>query len=187
MSQTSSILPRSELPSISRTASMRCAQIEHHGVERLAAREREQLPGQALAAARGRLDRVDRAQVLGLGDPPAQHLRVAAHDHQQIVEVVRDAAGQLAERLHLLRLRQLFARARRARLRLAPLGDVAGDLGKADQRAFLVMDRVDDDTRPEAAAVLAHGASLRPRIFLRARRSAERLVGQAGFALLGVE
>ena len=35
-----------------------------------------------------------------------QQLEVAADDLQQVVEVVRDAAGELADRLHLLRLAQ---------------------------------------------------------------------------------
>ena len=54
---------------------------------------------------------------------------------QQIVEVVREAAGQLAERLHLLRAEQLLARFLEPQLRLALLGHVAGDLGEADQLA----------------------------------------------------
>ena len=51
-----------------------------------------------------------------VGDPPlrthvaghvaAQQLQVAAHHLQQVVEVVRHAAGELADRLHLLRLAQ---------------------------------------------------------------------------------
>ena len=35
-----------------------------------------------------------------------EQLQVAGDDEQQIVEVVGDAAGQLANRLHLLRLRK---------------------------------------------------------------------------------
>ncbi len=35
-----------------------------------------------------------------------QGLQAAADDHQQIVEVVSDAAGELADRLHLLALTQ---------------------------------------------------------------------------------
>src|SRR5690606_19608401 len=41
-------------------------------------------------------------------------------------------------------------------LRIAPLGDVAGDLGEADDLAQVVVDGVDADMRPEAAAILAH-------------------------------
>ena len=44
-----------------------------------------------------------------LGDAgPAQHVGRALDDGQQIVEIVGDAAGELAERLHLLRLAQLL-------------------------------------------------------------------------------
>src|SRR6185437_16401638 len=44
--------------------------------------------------------------------------------------------------------------------RLAPLGDVAGDLGEADQFAVVVVDRVDDDVRPEDRTVLADAPAL---------------------------
>ena len=36
------------------------------------------------------------------------------------------------------------------------LGDVARDLGEADERAGFVADRIDHDTGPEPRAVLAH-------------------------------
>ena len=39
--------------------------------------------------------------------PPAEHFESPLQYRQQIVEVVRDTAGQLAERLHLLRLTEL--------------------------------------------------------------------------------
>jgi hypothetical protein len=42
----------------------------------------------------------------------------------------------------------------------AALGDVAGDLGEADQLAVLVADRVDHHAGPEAGAVLAHAPAL---------------------------
>ena len=61
-----------------------------------------------------------------------------------------------------------------ALLRLAPLGDVAGDLGEADQLAVLVADRVDDDVGPEAAAVLAHAPALRLEAALAQRRRERR-------------
>ena len=84
-----------------------------------------------------------------------QRLDMAGDDHQQIVEVVRDAAGELAERLHLLRLGELLLHPLERDLRVAPLGDVAGDLGEADQLAVVVADRIDDDAGPEERAVLA--------------------------------
>ena len=48
---------------------------------------------------------------------PLQRLEVADDDGQQVVEVVRDAAGQLADRLHLLRLGELLRASSRASLR----------------------------------------------------------------------
>ena len=53
----------------------------------------------------------------------AQHVEIADDDRQQVVEVVRQSAGKLADRLHLLRLAQLLA----LLLRLAPFGQVADD------------------------------------------------------------
>ena len=70
----------------------------------LAAREREQLRGQPRAA----LDRAgDAAQALVAlfrSDVLQQQLHIARDDLQDVVEVVGDAAGQLADRFHLLRL-----------------------------------------------------------------------------------
>jgi hypothetical protein len=71
----------------------------------LAAAERQQLTGEA-ARAVGRLQ--DFAHVLAPGVRCLQRvhdqLAVAADGGQQVVEVVRDAAGQPADGLHLLRL-----------------------------------------------------------------------------------
>ena len=122
-------------------------------IERLASRERQQLARQALAAIGGRMHGVDRLQMLRVGEPAAQQLRVAADDHQQIVEIVGDAAGQLSERLHLLRLGELLLRPLERGLRFPPLGDVARDLHEADERADLVADRLDHHARPEQALV----------------------------------
>src|SRR6185437_16918007 len=61
-------------------------------IERHDAREREQLPGQVLAARRRNLDRLQRTLVLRLGEAALEALRVTTHDHQQIVEVVGDSA-----------------------------------------------------------------------------------------------
>ena len=66
----------------------------------------EQLPRQALAALRRIGDRIEELGLLVAGDVPAQPLHGTAHDHQQIVEIVRDAAGQLSDCLEPLRLTQ---------------------------------------------------------------------------------
>src|SRR5438309_1246139 len=74
-------------------------QIEHLRVERLPPRKAEQLPRQAFAPANGAFDRFDRP--LWILVLPKQ-LEVAADDHQQIVEIVGDASGQLPDRLQPL-------------------------------------------------------------------------------------
>jgi hypothetical protein len=91
---------------------------------------------------------------------PWQHFEAAGQHRQQVVEVVRDAAGQLADRFHFLRLEQRRIRLGQRGVGLLLLGQVARDLGKADQLAHVVVDGVDDDVGPEAGAVLAHAPAL---------------------------
>ena len=145
------------------------------GAEPLAAGEREQLAREGGTALGRDLDRFGRARGLGivLGEP-LECLDVPAHDHQQVVEIVRDAAGQLPERVHLLRFGKLLLHLLEFHLRFAPLGVVACDLGEAHQRAVLV-DRVDHHACPEERAVLAHAPAFR-RIasMLRRRREGAR-------------
>ena len=62
------------------------------------------------------------------GRPAQQQLAVAVDDGQQVVEVVGHAAGQPADRLHLLRLPELL-------LQPPPLGDVLDDRCRADDLA----------------------------------------------------
>jgi hypothetical protein len=94
------------------------------GLQRLAPRECEETPRQVRPAQR-RFERIAH-QFLGhqvvLTYLP-QQVEVADDDCQQVVEVVRKAAGKLADRLHLLGLAQLVA----LLVRLAPLGQVAND------------------------------------------------------------
>ena len=66
-----------------------------------------------------------------------QELRVAGDHHQQVVEVMRNAAGQAAHRFHLLRLAQLL-------LERAPFGNVLGE--QLEHHAFTV---AVSDGRPE--------------------------------------
>jgi hypothetical protein len=86
------------------------AQTDHCRVQWLAPRKGEKLPGQPLAPRRGTLDRLDCTQVPRIGDPLLQKLRIAAHHHDHVVEVMRCAARQLAQRLHFLGLGQLLLR-----------------------------------------------------------------------------
>ena len=67
---------------------------------------------------------------------------------------MRDAAGELAERLDLLRLRELLLRALQRELRFVALGDVARDLGEADDLAVRVADRIHDDVAQKRSPFL---------------------------------
>src|SRR5258708_33602584 len=64
-----------------------------------------------------------------------------------VLELVADAAGELADGLHLVRVAELI-------LDGTALRQVACDLGKADQYSGFVVDRVDDHVCPKLAAVL---------------------------------
>src|SRR5687768_12703624 len=98
-----------------------------------------------------------------------------------------DPAGELAERLDLLDVGALRLGALERELGLAPLGNVAGDLGEADEAAVIVADRIDDNIRPEQRPVLADAPALRLEAALldRGLQGAGREPGRA--VLLGVE
>ena len=75
------------------------------GCERLLAREREQMLGEIGAARGGLVDHPrDGGELRLVLDGVGQDLDRAGDHGQDIVEVVRDAAGELADRLHLLGL-----------------------------------------------------------------------------------
>ena len=111
------------------------ADIEHLRLQRLPAGKCQQLSGQLGGALHGLGDRVDVAPAaLFRQFAAAQEVGRGADDGQEIVEIVRHAAGQLADRFHLLRLPQRF-------LALAALGDVDGLRHRADDGAVLVAQR----------------------------------------------
>ena len=64
-----------------------------------------------------------------------EQLHAAGEHREQVVEVVRDAAGQLAERLHLLRLPKRLLRRAQPLLVAQPLGHVVDELVGADALA----------------------------------------------------
>ena len=82
---------------------------------------------------------------VGLG---AQQRRVARDDREQVVEVVRDAAGEAPDRLHAPRLLELL-------LEAALLGDVADDERRRVDVPVRVADREAGDGRRERRAVAA--------------------------------
>lgn len=69
-------------------------------------REGEQALGQPGGALRGLMDLGQQCPWPAFRYVPERQLQIAEDDRQQIVEIVRDAAGQLPERFHLLRLPQ---------------------------------------------------------------------------------
>src|SRR5271166_1616133 len=85
---------------------------------------------------------------------------MATDDHQQIVEIVRDAACQLTERLHLLRLGKLILCPLERDLCLPSLGDVTRDVYKANERARLIADRLNHNACPKLALVSSHAPAL---------------------------
>ena len=67
------------------------------------------MTGQLGAAIRGLADQPgDRGKLRLVGNGVGQDIDRAGDDGEHVVEVVRDAAGELADRLHLLRLPQLL-------------------------------------------------------------------------------
>ena len=84
-------------------------QVDDPGSEHLLAAEGQQLAGQRRSAFGGAGDFLGRAAQLRLGAQTfQQELRVARNHHQQIVEVMRDAARQTSDGFHLLRLAKLL-------------------------------------------------------------------------------
>jgi hypothetical protein len=79
------------------------AHVHGFGIECLAARKGQHALGERGAALGARDGVVDEPHELGLvGQALAQQLQAAEDRHEQVVEVMGDAAGQLADRLHLL-------------------------------------------------------------------------------------
>jgi hypothetical protein len=116
--------------------------IDRFGPQFLAAGESEQALGQggtALCGAAGAIDQAARAVVAV--EASSQHFEIAEDRHQEVVEVVRQAAGKLAEAvelLHLVHLRQRLLALRRALLDAAlELGIRLGELGRALLHAAL--------------------------------------------------
>jgi len=154
------------------------------GIKRLASGERQQPMGERGRALRRAVGDGDKAIDIAdatLRNPRLDHFKTADDAGQKVVEVMRQPAGELADRLHLLRLKQSFARLFEFLLRLLTLGEVARDLGEADQFTQVV-NRMNDDARPKARAVLANAPPFR----LVMARSSGRLQSQFWYASLGV-
>ncbi len=87
------------------------AGVENLGLQGLPPRKSQELSGQPRRA----VDRV--GDCVDIAPPPllrqvraAQQVRAGANDRQQVVEIMRHAASELADGFHLLRLAELFLR-----------------------------------------------------------------------------
>src|SRR6185312_448274 len=88
------------------------AQVEDLGLEHLPAAERQQLTGEARGAVGGAQNLAEPVrQILVAAMVGAQQLTVGDDGGEQVVEVVRDTAGEMADGFHLLRLPELFLEA----------------------------------------------------------------------------
>ena len=87
-------------------------EVEPARMQDLLVGEGQQLVGQVGGAPAGVADVLDLGppRIAG-GEHPQQRLAVAVDDGEQVVEVVRDATGEPADRLHLLRVPQLCLQA----------------------------------------------------------------------------
>ncbi len=83
--------------------------VDRSDLERMLAREREQALHQD-GGALGGLAAIGEpaAHAFGPVEAPQREVEIADDGGQQVVEVVRDTAGEAADRLHLLRLTQCF-------------------------------------------------------------------------------
>ena len=87
-------------------------QIENPGLEHLAAAEGQELLGERRGALPGLHDLFHRMAVaISGGEAVQDELAVAGDDGQQVIEIVRHAAGQHPHGFHLLRLAELLFQA----------------------------------------------------------------------------
>ena len=114
-------------------------ELQHLRAQRLAARERQQLAHEARRAIGVLLDLHDVLEGR-IGRPVVgqQQVGIADDGGQHVVEIVRHAAGELADGLHLLRLREaLLQRALLGRVERedVDVGLVGAVLGRRDEEA----------------------------------------------------
>ena len=128
----------------------RVAEIEHLRPQGLPAREREQLPHQRGGARRVLLDLHDVLERRVGRLVRVQQEVVRHHDgRQHVVEVVRDAAGELADHVHLLRLVDLV-------LQRAPLGGLEHVDDRGLGLALVLLHRRDEELAPALPCAFQH-------------------------------
>ena len=128
-------------------------QIQGFGTRHLLSREGQELPGQRRRTFRARMHLLERLEQRGIGNArlggaAGGELAVPDDDGQEIVEVVRHAAREVTDRLHLLRLPKLH-------LAFELFGDVPLHGHIADGLATSVLDRRERQVFRIDRAVLA--------------------------------
>src|SRR5580692_6688594 len=111
---------------------------------------------------------------------PLQRFEIANDDRKEVVEVVGDPTGKLANTFHFVRLlKPLFG--------CASLSQIARHLGKADDLALRVPYGVDHDASPELSSVLSYAPTFRF-VLPGAGRGFNSVVWHAGLpVVVGVE
>ena len=153
----------------------RVAEIEHLRPQGLAARECQQLPHQRGGAGGVLLDLHDVLERRIGRLVRVQEEVVRHHDGgQHVVEVVRDAAGELADHVHLLRLVDLV-------LQRAPLGGLQHVNDRGFGLALVLLDRGDEELAPALLGAFEHHLD-RGNIALPFRRLVDRRDQQVAVA-----
>ena len=103
-------------------------EVENARLQDLLPAEGQELPGQLRGAFPRLLDLFDvRAHRIGRWHPADEDARVAQDHRQEVVEVVRDPAGQPTDGLHLLGVTELLFASSERRRRALSVGDVEGE------------------------------------------------------------
>ena len=111
-------------------------QIDHARLDDLLARERQELTREVRGLRRGGFDVLE-VRRAAAWTAEAQQFQRAENDGQQVVEIVRDAAGEAADGFHLLRLEQLLFEAFQIGSVMADGGAPArGDIASGDDHVF---------------------------------------------------
>ena len=106
--------------------------VDRFRIDRAAPREGQQMPRQPGASGDSAVHRFEHARIRRLAGGELEQLKAAAEDREQVVEIVRDAARQLPQRFHLLRLAQRSLCVAQAILIAQTIGDVIHELIGAD-------------------------------------------------------
>ena len=148
----------------------------------LASRKRQQLTSQSFTPLGSGLYCFDGTRQFWI-EQALEQLRATANDHQQVVEVVCNAACQFANSLHLLRHGELLTCFDELLLGVAAFGCVANDAGKSGQIAVVVTNRGKHASNKKWCAVFSDPPTLHL-AFALATSQLERPVRFAGTALV---